>query len=57
MNYIECRFSDSRNENNIGVTIEDCVVKKIASCRYLGLIINKGLQEDVMHRIAVGWMQ
>ncbi|PHT71195.1 Cysteine-rich receptor-like protein kinase 11 [Capsicum annuum] len=51
--YLECKFSDSKQEDEVVVKLESKVVCKRDSCKYLGSIIqgNGEIDEDVSHRI------
>ncbi|CAH9103227.1 unnamed protein product [Cuscuta europaea] len=56
---MECKFGGGRSSSNSGITLDG---KEISVCdmfRYLGSIIQKDgeLDEDVCHRIRVGWMK
>ncbi|XP_070034444.1 uncharacterized protein [Nicotiana tomentosiformis] len=57
--YLECKFSDGLNEEGLEVKIGTQVIAKRYSFKYLGAIIqgNGEIDEDVTHRIGVGWMR
>ncbi|KAF3674093.1 putative serine/threonine-protein kinase receptor [Capsicum annuum] len=57
--YLECKFSDSRREDETIVQLESQVVCKRDSFKYLGSKIqgNGEIDEDVSHRIGAGWMK
>ncbi|XP_070039662.1 uncharacterized protein [Nicotiana tomentosiformis] len=57
--YLECKFSDRIHEANVEVKLDAQFTPKRASFKYLGSIIqgNREIDEDVAHRIGVGWMK
>ncbi|XP_019262004.1 PREDICTED: uncharacterized protein LOC109239866 [Nicotiana attenuata] len=57
--YLECKFSDERHEEEVEVKIYTQVIPKIDSFKYLGSIIqgNREIDEDVTHGIGLGWMR
>ncbi|PHT39805.1 hypothetical protein CQW23_18659 [Capsicum baccatum] len=57
--YLECKFNDVRLEDEVVVKLESQVVCKRDSFKYLGSVIqdNGDIDEDVSHRIGVGWMK
>ncbi|KAM3340130.1 hypothetical protein P3S68_030000 [Capsicum galapagoense] len=57
--YLECKFNDVRQENEVVVRLDSQVVCKRDSFKYLGSMIqgNSEIDEDVSHRIGVGWMK
>nr|XP_009793044.1 PREDICTED: uncharacterized protein LOC104239970 [Nicotiana sylvestris] len=57
--YLECKFSEERHEEEVEVKIDTQVIPKRDSFKYLGSIIqgNREIAEDVTHRIGVGWMR
>ena len=56
---MKCKFSANRGSNELGVRIGDQEVPKSDSFHYLGSIFQKNgeLDEDLNHRIQVGWMK
>nr|XP_009631961.1 uncharacterized protein LOC104121628 [Nicotiana tomentosiformis] len=57
--YLEYKFSDGLHEEEVEVKIGTQVIPKRDSFKYLGAIIqgNGEIDEDVTHRIGVGWMR
>ncbi|XP_075087757.1 uncharacterized protein LOC142169750 [Nicotiana tabacum] len=57
--YLECKFSDERHEEEVEVKIDTQVIPTRDSFKYLGYIIqgNREIDEDVTHRIGAGWMR
>nr|XP_016501808.1 PREDICTED: uncharacterized protein LOC107820102 [Nicotiana tabacum] len=57
--YLECKFSQERHEEEVEVNIDTQVIPTRDSFKYLGCIIqgNEEIDEDVTHRIRVGWMR
>ncbi|XP_009773151.1 uncharacterized protein [Nicotiana sylvestris] len=57
--YLECKFSDERHEEEVEVKIDSQVIPKRDRFKYLGSIIQgEGeIDEYVTHRIGVGWMR
>ncbi|XP_047257721.1 uncharacterized protein LOC124889778, partial [Capsicum annuum] len=55
----ECKFSDSRQEDDVVVKMESQTICKRDSFKYLGSMIqgNGEIDEDVFHRIGAGWMK
>nr|XP_009624733.1 uncharacterized protein LOC104115746 [Nicotiana tomentosiformis] len=55
--YLECKFSDERHEEEVEVKNDTQVIPKRDSFKYIGSIIqgNKEIDEDVTHCIGVGW--
>ncbi|XP_047254608.1 uncharacterized protein LOC107843456 isoform X1 [Capsicum annuum] len=55
--YLECKFSDLRQEDNVVVQLESQAVCRRDSFKYLGSMIqgNGEIDEDVSHRIGAGW--
>ena len=56
---MKCKFSANRGTNELGMRIGDQEVPKSDCFRYLGSIWQKNgeLDEDLNHRIQVGWMK
>ncbi|XP_075093708.1 uncharacterized protein LOC107820127 [Nicotiana tabacum] len=57
--YLECKFSDERHEEEVEVKIDTQVISTRDSFKYLGSIIqgNGDIDEDVTHRIGASWMR
>ncbi|OIT29657.1 hypothetical protein A4A49_17649 [Nicotiana attenuata] len=57
--YLECKFSDERHEEEVEVKIDTQVIPTRDSFKYLGSIIqdNGKIDEYVTHRIGAGWMR
>ncbi|XP_070056765.1 uncharacterized protein [Nicotiana tomentosiformis] len=57
--YLECKFSAKPMEMGVDVRLGSQVVPSIGIFKYLGLVIQEGeeIDEDVTHRIGVGWMK
>nr|XP_016489185.1 PREDICTED: uncharacterized protein LOC107809107 [Nicotiana tabacum] len=57
--YLKCKFSADPGEVNIDVRLESQVIPSRGSFKHLGSIIHEGLEidEDVAHRIEVGWIK
>ncbi|KAF3666218.1 hypothetical protein FXO37_10691 [Capsicum annuum] len=57
--YLECKFNDLRQENEVVARLDSQVVCKRDSFKYLGFMIqgNGEIDEDVSHRIGAGWMK
>ncbi|XP_019244283.1 PREDICTED: uncharacterized protein LOC109224152 [Nicotiana attenuata] len=57
--YLECKFSEERHEEEVEVKIDTQVIPTRESFKYLGSIIqgNGEIDEDVTHRIGAGWMR
>ncbi|KAF3666428.1 putative transmembrane protein 56-B-like isoform X2 [Capsicum annuum] len=57
--YLECKFSDSRQEYEVVVKLDSQMVYKRDSFTYLGSTIqgNGEIDEDVSHCIGAGWMK
>ncbi|XP_070030106.1 uncharacterized protein [Nicotiana sylvestris] len=57
--YLKCKFSDGTHDADVEVKLDDQVISKRASFKYLGSIIqaNREIDEDVAHRIRAGWMK
>ncbi|XP_070002811.1 uncharacterized protein [Nicotiana sylvestris] len=57
--YVECKLSDATQEEDEDVRLESQVIPKRESFKYLGYIIqgNGEIDEDITHRIGVGWMK
>ena len=57
--YLECKFSVSRHEADAVVKLDSQAIQKRESFKYLGSMIqgNGEIDEDVMHRIVVGWLK
>ncbi|PHU23744.1 hypothetical protein BC332_08851 [Capsicum chinense] len=57
--YLECKFNDSRHEEEVIVKLDSQAVCKRDSFKYLGSMIqgNREIDEDVSHRIGAGWMK
>ncbi|KAF3625067.1 hypothetical protein FXO37_31070 [Capsicum annuum] len=57
--YLECKFCDSRQDEEVLVKLDSQAVCKRDSFKYLGSAIQgKGeIDEDVSHRIGAGWMK
>ncbi|MCX8759408.1 reverse transcriptase domain-containing protein [Vibrio parahaemolyticus] len=58
MEYMECRFSKNRN-NNEGIHLDGKKICNSKTFKYLGSIIsnNGEIMDDVINRIKVGWMK
>ncbi|XP_047256071.1 uncharacterized protein LOC124888827 [Capsicum annuum] len=59
MEYLECKFSDSRREEEVVVKLDSQAVCKWSSFKYLGSMIhgNRDIDEDVSHHIGAGWIK
>ncbi|PHT43614.1 Cytochrome [Capsicum baccatum] len=59
MEYLECKFNDLRQEDEVVVKLDSQVVCKRGNFKYLGAMIqgNRDIDEDVSHRIGAGWMK
>ncbi|XP_071712870.1 uncharacterized protein [Rutidosis leptorrhynchoides] len=59
--YLRCEFSRTEDELNVGgnISIGDQILQPQESFRYLGSVLHKSgrIDEDVTHRIKVGWMK
>ncbi|KAF3645787.1 Villin-5 [Capsicum annuum] len=57
--YLECKFSDSRQEDEVVVKLDSQDVCKRDSFKYLGSMIQGDgeIDEDVSNRIGAGWMK
>ncbi|KAF3643257.1 putative pre-mRNA-processing factor 6-like [Capsicum annuum] len=57
--YLECKFSDLRQEDEVVVRLDSQVVRKKNSFKYLGSMIqgNGEIDENVSNRIGAGWMK
>ncbi|PHT91021.1 Phospholipase D delta [Capsicum annuum] len=57
--YLECKFSDLRQEDEVVVRLDSQDVRKRDSFKYLGSTIqgNGEIDEDVAKRIGAGWMK
>ncbi|KAM1032662.1 hypothetical protein FF1_036269 [Malus domestica] len=57
--YMECKFSANRGQNELRVRIEDQEIPKNDCFRYLGSILqkNRELDGDLNHIIQAGWMK
>ncbi|XP_009779407.1 uncharacterized protein LOC142163472 [Nicotiana tabacum] len=57
--YLECKLSDERHEEEVEVKIDTQVIPKRDSFKYFGFIIqgNREIGEDFTHRIRAGWMR
>ena len=57
--YLKCKFSDSRQEEEVVVKLDSQAVCKRDSFKYLGSTIqgNSEIDEDVSKRIGAGWMK
>nr|XP_009802177.1 PREDICTED: uncharacterized protein LOC104247782 [Nicotiana sylvestris] len=57
--YLECKFSDERQEEEVEVKMDTQVIPTRDSFKYLGSIIqgNGKIDEDITHRIGAGWMR
>ncbi|XP_070055324.1 uncharacterized protein [Nicotiana tomentosiformis] len=57
--YLECKFSAEPREVGMDVRLESQVIPSRGSFKYLGSTIQEGgeIDEDVTHRIGVGWMK
>ncbi|KAF3635094.1 GDT1-like protein 5 [Capsicum annuum] len=57
--YLECKFNIARKVDEVVVRLDSQVVCKRYSFKYLGAMIrgNGEIDEDVSHRIGVGWMK
>uniref|UniRef100_A0A1U7YBI9 Uncharacterized protein LOC104245413 n=1 Tax=Nicotiana sylvestris TaxID=4096 RepID=A0A1U7YBI9_NICSY len=57
--YLECKFSAESREAGVDLRLESQVIPKRGSFKYLGSVIqgNMEIDEDVAHRIGVGWIK
>ncbi|XP_009793420.1 uncharacterized protein [Nicotiana sylvestris] len=57
--YLECKFSVKPGEAGVDVRLESHVIPSRDSFKYLGLVIHGRVEidEDVTHRIGVGWIK
>ncbi|XP_070047327.1 uncharacterized protein [Nicotiana tomentosiformis] len=57
--YLECKFSDERHEEEVEVNIDTQIIPKIDSSSILGLFIQGDgeIDENVTHHIGAGWMR
>ncbi|XP_071727802.1 uncharacterized protein [Rutidosis leptorrhynchoides] len=59
--YLRCDFDRTGDEQNVGVniSIRDRILHPQESFRYLGSVLHKSgrINEDVTHRIKVGWLK
>ncbi|XP_070014541.1 uncharacterized protein [Nicotiana sylvestris] len=57
--YLECKFGDEVTDEGVEVWLESQVIPKRGSFKYLGSVIQGigEIDEDVTHRIGVGWMK
>ncbi|KAF3653715.1 putative pre-mRNA-processing factor 6-like [Capsicum annuum] len=57
--YLECKFSDASQEDEVVVRLDSQDVCKRDSLKYLGSMIqgNNEIDEDISRRIEVGWMK
>ncbi|KAM3233883.1 hypothetical protein P3L10_019242 [Capsicum annuum] len=57
--YLKCKFSDMSQEDGVVVKLNSQAIQKRESFKYLGSIIqgNGEIDEDVTHRIGVGWLK
>ncbi|XP_070003106.1 uncharacterized protein [Nicotiana sylvestris] len=57
--YLECKFSAEPGKVGVDVRLESQVIPSRSSFKYLGSVIQGGgeIDEDVTHRIGVGWMK
>ncbi|XP_070020912.1 uncharacterized protein [Nicotiana sylvestris] len=57
--YVEFMFSSMRGEADVDVRLDSQVIPKKGSFKYPGLIIqgDGDIDEDVTHRVGVGWMK
>ncbi|XP_019248770.1 PREDICTED: uncharacterized protein LOC109228041 [Nicotiana attenuata] len=57
--YVECKFGGVSGEADIDVGLESQVIPKKESLKYQGSVIQEDgeIDEDVTHRIGVGWMK
>ncbi|KAF3629887.1 hypothetical protein FXO37_28720 [Capsicum annuum] len=57
--YLECKFNDVRQEDEVVVRLDSQTLCKMDSFKYLGSMIqgNGEIDEDVSHRIGAGWMK
>ncbi|XP_070048567.1 uncharacterized protein [Nicotiana tomentosiformis] len=57
--YLECKFSVEPGEVDVDVRLESQVIPSRGNFKYLGSVIEGGeeIDEDVTHRIGVGWMK
>nr|XP_009774571.1 PREDICTED: uncharacterized protein LOC104224587 [Nicotiana sylvestris] len=57
--YLECKFNNVILEADMEMRLDTQVIPKRGSFKYLGYIINGNgeIDEDVTHRIGVGWMK
>ncbi|XP_070042174.1 uncharacterized protein [Nicotiana tomentosiformis] len=59
MEYMECKFSTEPREVGVEVRLESQVIPSSGNFNYLGSVIKRvgEIDEDVTHRIGVGWMK
>ncbi|KAF3671889.1 putative ATPase family AAA domain-containing protein 1-like isoform X3 [Capsicum annuum] len=57
--YLECKFSNVSHESDVVVKLDTHSISTRDSFKYLGFMIqeNGEIDEDVTHRIGVGWMK
>ncbi|KAF3625884.1 hypothetical protein FXO37_30633 [Capsicum annuum] len=57
--YLECKFSEVSRESDVVVKLDTHSINKRDSFKYVGSMIqeNGEIDEDVTHRIGVGWMK
>ncbi|KAM3305906.1 hypothetical protein P3S67_012775 [Capsicum chacoense] len=57
--YMECKFSEVRQEDDVVVRLDSQEIRKRDSFRYLGSMIqgNDEIDKDVSNRIGAGWMK
>ncbi|XP_060175999.1 uncharacterized protein LOC132606488 isoform X2 [Lycium barbarum] len=57
--YLECKFSETPQEVGVEVRLGAQAIQKKSSFKYLGSIMqgNGEIDDDVTHRIGVGWMK
>ena len=57
--YMECKFNKRQTNNNLEVKIGEHIILMVLSFQYLGSITqnNGEIDEDVIHKIQVGWMK
>ncbi|XP_070028823.1 uncharacterized protein [Nicotiana sylvestris] len=59
MEYLECKFSAEQREVGMDVRLESQIIQSRDNFKYLGSVIHVGGEndEDVTHRVGVGWMK
>jgi len=56
--YLKCEFSGAIGSSEV-VTMDGVAIRRVEKFKYLGLIIeqNRDVNEDINHRIRVGWQK